>query len=99
MKRAIRNLEKNRLIECLEVEPKRARKVERYNLQIRDTRQSFNPKERGIVDAMEAVQQPIGNSDIQAAHRAATQGWIKKRSDGWEVIEHSNTVAFIPNSL
>jgi len=99
VKRAIKNLESKRLIECLEVERKRARKAERYNLPIRDTRQSLSPKERGIVDAMETGQQPIGNSDIQAAHRAATKGWIEKRSDGWQVIEHSNTVAFIPNSF
>ena len=99
VKRAIKNLENNRLIECLEVERKRARTAERYNLPIRDTRQSLSLKERQIVDAIETGQQPIGNSDIQAAHRAATKGWIEKRSDGWQVIEHSNTVAFIPNSF
>jgi hypothetical protein len=99
VKRAIKNLESNRLIECLEVERKRARKAERYNLPIRDTRQSLGLKERGIVDAVEAGQQPAGNSNIQAAHRAATKGWIEKRSDGWQVIEHTNTVAFIPNSF
>lgn len=99
VKRAVKNLENNGLIECLEVERKRARKAERYNLPIRDTRQTLSPKERGIVDTVEAGQQPIGNSDIQAAHRAASKGWIEKRSDGWQTIEHSNTVAFIPNSF
>lgn len=99
VKRAVKNLENKGLIECLEVERKRARRAERYNLPIRDTRQTLSPKERGIVDAVEAGQQPIGNSDIQAAHRAASKGWIEKRSDGWQVIEHSNTVAFIPNSF
>jgi hypothetical protein len=87
------------LIECLEVERKRARKAERYNLPIYDSRRSLSPKERGIVDAIEAGQQPAGNSDIQAAHRAASKGWVEKRSDGWQIIEHANTVAFIPNSF
>lgn len=99
VKRAIRHLENRGLIECLEVERKRARKAERYNLPIHDSRRSLGPKERGIVDAIEAGQQPIGDSDIQAAHRAASKGWIEKRSDGWQTIEHSNTVAFIPNSF
>ena len=99
VKRAIRHLENRGLIECLEVERKRARKAERYNLPIYDSRQTLSPKERGIVDAIEAGQQPAGNSDIQAAHRAASKGWVEKRSDGWQIIEHSNTVAFIPNSF
>ena len=99
VKRAIRHLENRGLIECLEVERKRARKAERYNLPIHDSRRSLSPKERGIVDAIEAGQQPAGNSDIQAAHRAASKGWVEKRSDGWQIIEHANTVAFIPNSF
>ena len=99
VKRAIRHLENRGLIECLEVERKRARKAERYNLPIYDSRRSLSPKERGIVDAIEAGQQPAGNSDIQAAHRAASKGWVEKRSDGWQIIEHANTVAFIPNSF
>jgi hypothetical protein len=99
VKRAIRHLESWGLVESLEVERPRARTAKRYNLPIRDTRQSLSPKERGIADAVETGQQPTGNSDIQAAHRAATKGWIEKRSDGWQVIEHSNTVAFIPNSF
>lgn len=99
VKRAIRHLENRGLVECLEVERKRARKAERYNLPIYDSRQSLSPKERGIVDAIEVGQQPTGNSDIQAAHRAASKGWVEKRSDGWQIIEHSNTVAFIPNSF
>lgn len=99
VKRAIRHLENWGLIECLEVERKRARKAERYNLPIHDSRRSLSPKERGIVDAIEAGQQPAGNSDIQAAHRAASKGWVEKRSDGWQIIEHANTVAFIPNSF
>lgn len=99
VKRAIRHLDNRGLIECLEVERKRARKAERYNLPIYDSHRSLSPKERGIVDAIEAGQQPAGNSDIQAAHRAASKGWIEKRSDGWQIIEHSNTVAFIPNSF
>ena len=99
VKRAIRHLEDRGLIECLEVERKRARKAERHNLPIHDSRRSLSPKERGIVDAIEAGQQPAGNSDIQAAHRAASKGWVEKRSDGWQVIEHANTVAFIPNSF
>ena len=99
VKRAIRYLENRGLIECLEVERKRARKAERYNLPIHDSRRSLSPKERGIVDAIEAGQQPAGNSDIQAAHRAASKGWVEKRSDGWQIIEHANTVAFIPNSF
>ena len=99
VKRAIHHLENRGLIECLEVERKRARKAERYNLPIHDSRRSLSPKERGIVEAIEASQQPAGNSDIQAAHRAASKGWVEKRSDGWQIIEHSNTVAFIPNSF
>lgn len=99
VKRAVRHLENRGLIECLEVERKRARKAERYNLPIYDSRRSLSPKERGIVDAIEAGQQPAGNSDIQAAHRAASKGWVEKRSDGWQIIEHANTVAFIPNSF
>ena len=99
VRRAIRHLENRGLIECLEVERKRARKAERYNLPIHDSRRSLSPKERGIVDAIEASQQPAGNSDIQAAHRAASKGWVEKRSDGWQIIEHANTVAFIPNSF
>ena len=99
VKRAIRHLESRGLVDCLEVERKRARKAERYNLPIHDSRRSLSPKERGIVDAIEAGQQPTGNSDIQAAHRAATKGWIEKRSDDWQIIEYSNTVAFIPNSF
>ena len=99
VKRAIRNLESRGLIECLEVERKRARKAERYTLPIYDSRRSLSPKERSVVDAVEAGQQPVGNSDIQAAHRAASKGWIEKRSDGWQIIEHANTVAFIPNSF
>lgn len=99
VKRAIRHLDNQGLIECLEVKQKRARKAKRYNLPIHDSRRSLSPKERGIVDAIEAGQQPVGNSDIQAAHRAASKGWIEKRSDGWQIIEHANTVAFIPNSF
>lgn len=99
VKRAIGNLESKGLIECLEVEYKRARKAQRYKLPILDSRQSLGLKERGIVDAIEAGQQPLGSSDIQAAHRAATKGWVEKRSDGWQVIEHSNKVALIPNSF
>jgi hypothetical protein len=100
VKRAIRNLESKGLIECLEVERKRARTVDRYKLPIHDHRQALSiPKERGTVDAIVAGQQPNGQSEIQAAHRAASKGWIEKRSDGWQVIEHSNTVAFIPNSF
>lgn len=99
VKRAIRHLENRGLVECLEVERKRARKAERHNLPIHDSRRSLSPKEQGIVDAIEAGQQPIGNSNIQAAHRAASKGWVEKRSDGWQIIEHSNTVAFIPNSF
>ena len=59
----------------------------------------LSPKERGIFDAIEAGHQPTKNSDAQSAHRAASKGWIEKRSDGWQIIEHSNTVAFIPNSF
>ncbi len=99
VKRAIRHLENRGLIECLEVERKRARKAERYNLPIYDIRRSLSEKERAIVDAIKAGQQPSGNSDIQAAHRAASKSWVEKRSDGWQIIEHSNTVAFIPNSF
>jgi len=99
VKRAIRHLENRGLIECLEVERKRARKADRYNLPIHDSRRTLSPKERGIVDTIEAGQQPAGNSDIQAAHRAASKGWVEKRSNGWQIIEHSNTVAFIPNSF
>ena len=99
VKRAIRHLENRGLIECLEVERKRARKADRYNLPIHDSRRTLSPKERGIVDTIEAGQQPAGNSDIQAAHRAASKGWVEKRADGWQIIEHANTVAFIPNSF
>ncbi len=99
VKRAIRHLENRGLIECLEVERKRARKAERYNLPIYDIRRSLSEKERAIADAIKAGQQPSGNSDIQAAHRAASKGWVERRSDGWQIIEHSNTVAFIPNSF
>ncbi|PWE33434.1 hypothetical protein DDZ14_04330 [Maritimibacter sp. 55A14] len=99
VKRAIRNLECRGLIECLEVERERARKAERYNLPIYDSRRSLSLKERGIVDAIEAEQQPAANSDIQAAHRAASKGWVEKLSDGWHIVKHSNTVAFIPNSF
>jgi hypothetical protein len=99
VKRAIRNLESKGLVEALEVERKRARTADRYNLPIYDHRPALSPKEHGILEAIEAGQQPAGQSGIQAAHRAASKGWIEKRSDGWQIIEHSNTVAFIPNSF
>ena len=99
VKRAIRHLEKRGLVESLEVERIRARTAERYKLPIYDSRRSLSPKERSVVDAIEAGQKPTGSSDIQAVHRAASKGWIEKRSDGWQIIEHSNTVAFIPNSF
>ena len=99
VRRAIRNLENRGLIECLEVERKRARKAERYNLPIYDSRRSLSPMERAVLGAIEIGQQPSGKGDVQAAHRAASKGWIEKRTDGWQPIEHSNTVAFIPNSF
>lgn len=99
VKRAIRHLEDSGLIECLEVERKRARKVPRHNLPIYDSRKILSAKEKKVVDAIQTGEEPIGPSAIQAAYRAASKGWIEKRSDGWQVIEHANTVAFIPNSF
>ena len=36
---------------------------------------------------------------MQAAHRAREKGYLEKRGDLWEIIEHGATVAFIPNSF
>lgn len=99
VKRSIRNLEGIDLIKCLKVERIRARKAERYNLPIHDTRRSLSTREQAIVDHIKIGEQPVGQSELQAAHRASAKGWIEKRSDEWQVIEHSNTVAFIPNSF
>lgn len=99
VKRAIRHLERAGLVECLKVERIRARKANRYNLPIYDDRRSLSAKERRIVDTVEAGQQPTGSSEVQAAFRAANKGWIEKRSVGWQFIEHTNSVAFIPNSF
>lgn len=56
-------------------------------------------KEHSVVEAIKAGQQPIGQSDIQAAYRAASKGWIVKQTNGWQLVDNPNTVAFIPNSF
>jgi hypothetical protein len=98
VKRAIRNLDAKKLIQCLEVERKRSRRAERYILPIHDSRPPLSARERAVVETIAAGQQP-GSSELQATHRAKTKGWIEKLSEGWRVIEHANTVAFIPNSF
>lgn len=96
-KRAVRNLEDRRLIECVDVERKRARTVVRHKLPVHDSRRPISAKERAVYEAIEAGKQPASASEVQAAHRAKDKGWVEKRSDGWQVIEHTNEVAFIPN--
>ena len=98
-KRAIKNLEKVRLVDCLEVERARARTIPRYNLPILDKRPKLSAKEAKAVEAVRAGQQPIGPSEIQAVHRAATKGWVERLTTGWSPIEHANSVAFIPNTF
>jgi len=98
-KKAIRNLERIGLIETLEVERKRARTAPRQNLPIYDSREPLTGKAKAIVQAIQEGRQPSGPSETGAAYRARDKGWIEKRADGWQILEHSNTVAFIPNSF
>ena len=98
-KKAMRNLERIGLIETLEVERKRARTAPRQNLPIYDSREPLTGKAKAIVQAIQEGRQPSGPSETGAAYRARDKGWIEKRADGWQIIEHSNTVAFIPNSF
>ena len=98
-KRAIINLEGTGLLESLEVERKRARRAERYKLPIFESRKPLSAKERSVLNAIKAGDQPSGKSDVQAAHRASAKGWAEKLSNGWHVVENTNTVAFIPNSF
>ncbi len=54
VKRAVRNLDAKGLVQCLEIERKRARKAERYNLPIYNSRRGLSPKEKGLFGAIEA---------------------------------------------
>ncbi len=98
-KRAVQKLDQCGIINCLEVARLRARTAKRYSVPIYDNRRPLSAKEKKIVDSIVAGQPPANPSDVQAAHRAKQKGWIEIRSREWHVIEHSNTVAFIPNSF
>ncbi|TNC63114.1 hypothetical protein [Rubellimicrobium roseum] len=98
-KRAIQRLEQHGLVRSLEVERKRARTVSRYDIPIHDSRKPLAGKERLLVEAIAAGQQPEGKVELNAAQRAKEKGYIEKRSDGWHILEQVNEVAFIPNSF
>lgn len=98
-KKSVQNLAKIGLVDPLEVRSIRARTEPRYKLPIHDKRAKLAPKEVALVDALKEGRQPEGQSEINAAHRAASKGWIERRSTGWAIIEHANQVAFIPNSF
>ena len=98
-RKATQRLEQHDLIQSLEVKNKRARTASRYNLPIHDSRPSLAPMERPVVEAIASGQQPQGKIELNAAQRAKDKGYIEKRSDGWHVVEHTNEVAFIPNSF
>ena len=86
------------IIPCA-VERARARTVVRQELPTHDSRTPLAPKEKAIIEAINAGQQPETQSQKQAAHRAAQKGWIENRSDGWRLLETMNKVAFVPNSF
>ena len=98
-KKAIRNLTQCGIVECKDVARPRARSVHRYDLPIHDGRLPLSQKEKLMIEAVQAGQQPGSARDVQTLHRAKNKGWIEKRADCWCLIEHSNEVAFIPNSF
>lgn len=98
-KKAVKNLARIGLVDALDVERIRARTAPRHKLPIRDTRRRLAAKEQAVVGAIEAGQQPEGQSEINAANRAADKGWLERLHGGWAVIEHANKVAFIPNQF
>jgi hypothetical protein len=83
----------------LAVERKRARTVERYNLRTVEDRKQLAEKERLVFEKISSGQQPACVSEKQAAQRAARKGWVKKFTDGWQLIEPNKEVAFIPNTF
>lgn len=96
---AVYNLVRSGLIEELFVKNKHTRTKPRYRLPIHESRSALSGKEKAILETIASGAQPSNKGEAQAAHRAKHKGWLARDGAGWKVAEHSNEVAFIPNSF